>query len=46
MAERPTHCPNCGLALPEQPLSLCAYCAMPIGLEDLFIDLVREEVMS
>ena len=33
MAERPTHCPNCGLALPEQPLSLCAYCAMPIGLE-------------
>ena len=27
-----THCPNCGAKLPEQPLSLCAYCAMPLEL--------------
>ncbi|TDJ67744.1 MAG: hypothetical protein E2O39_14290 [Planctomycetota bacterium] len=27
-----THCPNCGAKLPEQPLSLCAYCAMPVDL--------------
>lgn len=26
-------CPNCGSKLPEQPLSLCAYCAMPLGLD-------------
>ena len=30
--EKRTHCPNCGVKLPEQPLSLCAYCAMPIDL--------------
>lgn len=28
-----THCPNCGVKLPDQPLSLCAYCAMPLGLD-------------
>lgn len=27
-----THCKNCGMKLPEQPLSLCAYCAMPLDL--------------
>jgi len=27
-----THCQNCGMKLPEQPLSLCAYCAMPLDL--------------
>lgn len=32
-ATKPTHCPNCGAKLPEQPLSLCSYCAMPLGLE-------------
>ena len=29
---KPTNCPNCGMRLPEQPLSLCAYCAMPLGM--------------
>ena len=33
MAEPQTHCPNCGTKLPEKPLSLCAYCAMPLGLD-------------
>ena len=32
-ATRPTECPNCGVKLPDIHLSLCAYCAMPIGLE-------------
>ena len=32
-ATKRTHCPNCGAKLPEQPLSLCAYCAMPLGLD-------------
>lgn len=27
-----THCPNCGAKLPDQVLSLCAYCAMPLDL--------------
>lgn len=27
-----THCQNCGMKLPEQPLSLCAYCAMPLDV--------------
>ncbi|MCA9002690.1 MAG: hypothetical protein KDB61_12255 [Planctomycetes bacterium] len=27
---RPTHCPNCGVKLPDIPISLCAYCAMPV----------------
>ncbi|MFT7678654.1 MAG: hypothetical protein ACI8QC_002648 [Planctomycetota bacterium] len=31
-ATRPTECPNCGVKLPDIHLSLCAYCAMPIGL--------------
>lgn len=31
-ATKRTHCPNCGARLPEQPLSLCAYCAMPLDL--------------
>ncbi len=29
-----TNCPNCGAKLPEQPLSLCSYCAMPLDLAD------------
>ena len=29
---RRTHCPTCGVKLPEQPLSLCAYCASPLDL--------------
>jgi hypothetical protein len=33
MSEPRTHCPNCGAKLPEKPLSLCAYCAMPIGID-------------
>jgi hypothetical protein len=32
-ATSPKACPNCGVQLPDIPLSLCAYCAMPIGLE-------------
>lgn len=32
-ATKRTHCPNCGARLPEQPLSLCSYCAMPLGLD-------------
>jgi hypothetical protein len=31
-ATTPKACPNCGVQLPDIPLSLCAYCAMPIGL--------------
>ncbi len=31
-ATSPKVCPNCGVQLPDIPLSLCAYCAMPIGL--------------
>jgi hypothetical protein len=30
---RPTHCPNCGVKLPDIPVSLCAYCAMPVGMD-------------
>ena len=30
--QKRTHCPNCGAKLPEQPLSLCSYCAMPLDL--------------
>lgn len=33
-ATRPTVCPNCGVKLPDIPISLCAYCAMPIGIEE------------
>jgi len=35
LAQKPrrTHCPNCGARLPEQPLSLCSYCAMPLDLD-------------
>ena len=28
--QRPTHCPSCGVKLPDIPISLCAYCAMPV----------------
>ncbi len=31
-ATKRTHCPNCGARLPEQPLSICSYCAMPLDL--------------
>jgi hypothetical protein len=33
-----THSPNCGAKLPEQPLSLCAYCAMPLELADMGVE--------
>ena len=33
-AGKRTHCPNCGMKLPEQPLSLCAYCAFPLDLTE------------
>ncbi len=28
--QRPTHCPSCGVKLPDIPISLCAYCAVPV----------------
>jgi len=30
--QRPTHCPTCGVKLPDIPVSLCAYCASPVDL--------------
>ena len=30
--ERPTHCPTCGVKLPDIPVSLCAYCASPVSI--------------
>ena len=30
--KRPTHCPTCGVKLPDIPVSLCAYCASPIEI--------------
>lgn len=32
--QKRTKCPNCGAKLPEQPLSLCSYCAMPLDLAE------------
>ncbi len=29
---RPTHCPTCGVKLPDIPVSLCAYCASPVSI--------------
>ena len=29
-----THCPNCGAKLHRTDLSLCAYCATPLGIAD------------
>jgi hypothetical protein len=28
--KRPTHCPTCGVKLPDIPISLCSYCATPV----------------
>ncbi|MEZ5973294.1 MAG: hypothetical protein R3E96_00175 [Planctomycetota bacterium] len=33
-ASRPTHCPTCGVKLPDIPVSLCAYCASPVMLAE------------
>lgn len=33
-AEAQKRCPNCNAKLPEQPLSLCSYCAMPLDLAE------------
>ena len=30
--KRPTHCPTCGVKLPDIPVSLCAYCASPVQI--------------
>ncbi len=30
--KRPTHCPTCGVKLPDIPVSLCAYCASPVDM--------------
>jgi len=32
LLDRPTHCPTCGVKLPDIPVSLCAYCASPVSM--------------